>query len=205
MASTRFENRYFNLVNSIKKGVTRMHLAYSRYLAHRDRKQVVRAKGNSVLTRQVKKQIKAYARERYGSKAYWPYLAFYTELRGEFKRGWLPYDYYRYFILPKINPYYLSYISEQKSFDHILFGEFAIRPLFVFIAGIYYDAEFKIIEKEKLNRFLSEYDEGGPMACRSGYSTHRNLIPGHSGQISIMSSSRMSNNINQSAIYTRIV
>ena len=123
-----------------------------------------------MLNRRVKKEIKSYARERYGSKAYWSYLAFYTELRGEFKKGWLPYDYWRYDVLPGLNPRYLSYVSDQKSFDHVLFGDFAIRPLFVFISGNYYNADFELFEKGELKKFLSGYND--TLVVKEGRGTH---------------------------------
>jgi len=170
MASSRFENRYFSLVTLLGNLLTRFSRQYQRYLAHRDRRQVVKAKGGSVLNRRVKKEIKAYARERYGSKAYWPYLAFYTELRGAFKKGWLPYDYWRYDVLPGLNPRYLSYISDQKSFDHVLFGDFAIRPLFVFISGNYYNADLELFEMGELKKFLSEYND--MLVVKEGRGTH---------------------------------
>ena len=159
MASTKFENRYFRFVASLKRFVDRLTVTYSRMLAHRGRRQVVKHRGGSVISRQVKKEIKAYARERYGSKAYWPYLAYYTELRGEFKRGWLPYDYYRYKILPRINPQHACEISENKTYDHRIFGDFAIRPLFVFISGMFYDAEFKLLEEARIKEILAEYKD----------------------------------------------
>ena len=159
MASTRFQNRYFRFVSSFQRGIDNLTIHYSRILAHRGRRQVIKAKGKSVINRQLKKEIKAYAKETFGSKAYWPYLAFYTELRGEFVKGWLPYDYYRYKILPGINPQQSCEISENKTFDHRIFKDFAIRPLFVLIAGIFYDADFKMLKEEKLMEFLAEYKE----------------------------------------------
>lgn len=118
---------------------------------------MVKQKGESVITRQLKKEIKDYAKKRFGSRSYWPYLAYYTELRGKFMEGWLPYDYYRYKILSRINPQHSCEISENKTFDHRIFGDFAIRPLFVFISGMFYDADFTLLEEEKLMEDLAAY------------------------------------------------
>lgn len=170
MASSRFENRFFRFIASLKRAGDRLTVVYSRYLAHRGRKQVVKYKGESVINRQVKKDIKAYARERFGSTSYWPYLAFYTELRGEFVRGWLPYDYYRYKILPRINPQHACEISENKTFDHRIFGDFAIRPLFVFISGKFYDADFRLLEEGRLRELLAAHNDA--LVVKEERSTH---------------------------------
>lgn len=159
MASSRFENRYFRMLASLKRGMERLTVIYSRILAHRGRKEVIRSKGEKVVNRQLKREIKAYAKERFGSKAYWPYLAFYTELRGEFMKGWLPYDYYRYKILPGINPQHACEISENKTYDHRIFGDFAIRPLFVLISGAFYDADFMVLDAAALVKLLAEYND----------------------------------------------
>ncbi len=159
MASSRFENRYFSFMASVRRAMERLTVTYSRILAHRGRRQVVRHKGKRVVTRQVKRQIKAYARERFGSKAYWPYLAYYTELRGEFVKGWLPYDYYRYKILPRINPPHDCEISENKTYDHRIFGDFAIRPLCVLISGLFYDADLNLLDEAKVAEKLAAHKD----------------------------------------------
>lgn len=159
MASSKFVDRYFGIVASFKSFMDRLSMVYSRYLAHKGRREVIKAKGERVVNRQLKREIKAYAKEKFGSKAYWPYLAFYTELRGEFIKGWLPYDYYRYKIMPGINPQHSTEISENKTFDHKIFGDFAIRPLFIFISGIFYDADFKMLEERDITELLAEYKE----------------------------------------------
>ena len=75
---------YYRFERGFKKLLFLINLVQLRHLAHKDRKRVIKRKGKSVVNREVKKAIKEYARERFGSKAYWPYLAYYTEMRGEF-------------------------------------------------------------------------------------------------------------------------
>jgi hypothetical protein len=159
MASTRFENRYFRVENSAKTGFRKLTMMYSRRVAHRYRKQVVRARGSSVLTRSDKKAMKEYARKRFGTGSYWPYLAYYTEVRGHYVDGWLPYDYYRYIMLPRINPPYSCEISEHKTYDHRIFQDFAITPLFIFVSGIYMNAGFKHVTAKEVRDFLKEYND----------------------------------------------
>jgi hypothetical protein len=159
MGGGKFENRYFRFEKSVKNGIMKLSMLYSRRAANRLRKQVVQAKGETVLNRKLKGAIKAYSRERFGTKAYWPYLAYYAEIRGEYVDGWIPYDYYRYMMLPKINPQYSCEISEHKTYDHMVFGDFAIRPLYIFVSGMFLDAEFKKVGTEQVMKFLAEYKE----------------------------------------------
>jgi hypothetical protein len=126
--------------------------------AHRLRTEIVKKKGRKIVTRQVKRSIKEYARRRFGKAAYWPYLALYTEIRGEFIKGWLPYDYYRFVLLPKINPEPALFLGKQKTYDYRLFGDFALKPIFLFMSGIFFNTDLEVVSKSQVKNFLSNYD-----------------------------------------------
>lgn len=154
-----FEDIYFSLEKSAKVFMVKLKMIYSRRKAHIHRREIVRKNAKAIIDRKIKRVIKEYSRQRFGTSAYWPYLALYTEIRGQFIKGWLPYDYYRYVLLPRINPPECCAISEQKTFDYRLFGDFAIKPLFVFISGIYFDADLKVVELDQLKLFFSYYND----------------------------------------------
>lgn len=153
------ENRYFRLEKSTKVLIVKLRINYSRILAHKYRRKVVKRNGESVISRSVKKNIKEYARDRFGKAAYWPYLALYTEIRGQFIKGWIPYDYFRYIILPRINPPPDTAIGNNKTFDHILFGDFSIKPLFVHISGNFYNSDFEIVPISEVKKFFIDYND----------------------------------------------
>jgi hypothetical protein len=159
MSSKVLIDKYFRLRDAISDLVTRISMVRSRSIAHKKRKVWIKSTGKSVLNRQIKKRIKQYAQKRFGSTAYWPYLALNTEIRGEFKEGWIPDDYYRYVMEPKINPPAYSSVSEQKTFDYQFWGDFAVRPLFLCISGRYYDADLKVLDPAVLKKNLSEYND----------------------------------------------
>lgn len=137
----------------------RMQLAYRRNEAHRLRRKVIRKKKKSTVDRELKKKIKEYAESRFGSSAYWPYLALYTEIRGQFLTGWVPADYYELVLLPKINPPEYGYLSDHKTFDYRLFGSFAVKPLFVFISGIFFDSDLERLDENAARLKLAEFND----------------------------------------------
>jgi hypothetical protein len=160
---------YSFLEKAAENLIMKLILVHLRNEAHRLRKEVIKKKGKSVLNRHVKKTIKEYTKQRFGKTAFWPYLALYTEIRGEFIKGWLPYDYYRFVLLPKINPKPGLYLSTQKTYDYRLFGEFAIRPLFIFVSGMFFNPAMEIVEKSQVKNFLSDYDDIIVVKEDSGY------------------------------------
>lgn len=155
---TGFVDFYFRFSSKINSVIVRLSVVYSHIQAHKARRNIIRSKGISVIDRQLKKTIKSYSKRRFGKSSYWPWLAVFAELRGSFVEGWIPNDYFRYYVLPEINPTTYAEISDHKTFDYQLFGEYAIRPLFLFVSGLFYDAAFKPVGESKVMSFFSEYN-----------------------------------------------
>ena len=125
----------------------RSNMISSRNLARDILSKIRKAKGRSIVNARKLKQIKMYAREQFGSKAYWPWLACYTELRGEFIEGWVPDDYFRFKLLRAVNPVKMCYVSFIKSLDHCLFRDFAM-PWIVFKANdTLFDSNRNVIDE----------------------------------------------------------
>jgi len=127
-------------------------LRISRDEAHRLRKMYIQQRGSSVLDRFLKKRIKEYSREKFGSAGYWPWLALYTEYRGEFKEGWIPCDYFRFSILPRWNPH--TCFSGLKTMDYRLFKDFSVKPVFNVVNSVIYGPDQEIIHPAKLVEYL---------------------------------------------------
>jgi len=123
------------------------------------RKQVIALKGKSIIDRSLMREIKEYCRKVFGSTSYWPWLALYTELRGEFKRGWMPDDYYRFEFLTKMNPERYMKFSDAKTIDHKLFDGFIIEPLFFRTNGQFCLKDGTVISKSEVRSILSDMNE----------------------------------------------
>jgi len=152
-------DKYARSLKLVEGIVLKLKMYNTRTNAHRARKEFVEHSGKSVLSGKIKRSIKKYARKRFGSAAYWPFLALYTEVRGEFIEGWIPFDYFLHVLEPKLNPPVYRELGNQKTFDYRRFGDFAIKPLFLSISGLYYTSELEIVEEGRLEEFLLEYDD----------------------------------------------
>lgn len=139
-------------------------LYYSRKISKSFLKKVRKLKGASVIEKKTEKRIEAYAKKRFGDIGYAHWLFVYTELRGEFKEGWIPDDFFAYELLPFLNDEHISHLSEVKSLDHSLFAPHAIVPVAKKINGIFFDAKNKITTE---NLFIKEIrDTGGEVVIK---------------------------------------
>jgi hypothetical protein len=128
----------------------------SRKQAKSIREEIIRKKGYSVLNKKLRNEISLYAQKRFGSAGYAPWLETYTELREEFKEGWIPDDYYSYTMLPEMNPKSISNISAIKTLDHRLFTGFMIQPLALLINGHFFTKDFVKMEPVDLLKVIRD-------------------------------------------------
>lgn len=130
---------------------------FSRKKAHRLRRQIINERGYTIVNRKKKKALKSYAKKTFGSSSFWPWLSLYTELRGEFKMGWIPEDYYTFYILKKYNPESIR-MSDYKTFDNKIFPDFALEPLIIKIGENFYDSSRQQITTEKARNIVFNYN-----------------------------------------------
>lgn len=181
--SSRISYRVKLALDHIKDSYNRyVNTKMSRNKARAYRKELIERNGKSFVDRQLMKEIKKYCREVLGSESYWPWLALYTELRGEFKRGWMPDDYYRFELLTKMNPERYMGLSDAKILDHKLFNGFTIAPLFFRSNGQFCLKDGTVISKIKLQSMLNNLDDEiiiKPDNGRGG----RNIMFKHSSEL----------------------
>jgi len=120
-------------------------------------RQVTEQKGHSVMTSSLLKQIKSYCKKSFGSSRYWPWIVLYTEIRGEYKEGWVPDDFYKNVLADKLNRPSSPLLSGLKSFDHRLFPGFAVKPLFVKIEKNYFNAEGSVLNMAELSDIIRSH------------------------------------------------
>lgn len=107
------------------------------------------------LSKQVLDEIDQYCIENFGSRKYRHWLKFYTLVNnGEFKKGWLPSDYYYLEVLPYLNHHY-KYIAQVKTLSARIIGNQYLPDKFYFINGQWYDVYYKKVDKNKISDFLT--------------------------------------------------
>jgi len=152
-------NRYLQLIGLFESVVRRIQIIDTRMELRSIRRGIIRKKGGSVVNRKLRRVIKAYARRRFGSRAYWPGVALAAELRGEYLPGWIPFDYFYFDLEPRLNPKEYANIGDIRTLDHKRFGDFAIEPLVLYVSDNFYDADFRPFEEQELLKYLAEYDK----------------------------------------------
>lgn len=138
---------------------TYINLKGSREKANKIWLQLQAKNGRTVVNRQLLNEIKLYCQRAFGSKDYWPWLAVYTELTGEFKEGWMPDEYYRFKFLNQMNPEKFVDLSEAKTIDYKLFNDSIVEPLFFRMNGYYCNKDGAVISKTEVSDILSDLDE----------------------------------------------
>jgi len=147
-----FESGLQYLENKAHYYILRKHALKKRDL-------LVQKKGYSVTGKTEIKRIKEYASATFGSSSFWPWLAFYAEIRGEFIPGWIPEDYYRVHLLKKYNRDSVSSISGYKSLNQTVFNDFAFENLIFSLSGTVYSADRKKITISRAVEILQQYND----------------------------------------------
>jgi hypothetical protein len=147
-------------------------LFYSRRKAHSLREKIVANRGYKIVDKKGIGRLKSYAKKTYDSSSYWPWLALYTEIRGEFKEGWIPNDFYTAYLLKRYNPK-SARISDYKTFDYKMFPGFALEPLITKIGNIFYDSAREQITNIEAKGILLEFDSEVVLKEDLGYGGHK--------------------------------
>jgi Sugar-transfer associated ATP-grasp len=105
------------------------------------------------LTPQLKKTADDYALDVFGDKKYAPWLYVYSLLKGEFKEGWIPDNYYGKYVYPILNKE-LYILGEFKSFSNTVFKTEAFPDIAYYIDGFFYNRNKQIISIDKLKELI---------------------------------------------------
>jgi hypothetical protein len=126
----------------------------SRHEAKSKIRYIVKKRGFKIVDSRLRKHIKKYCQNRFGTNKFWPWLALYTEVYGSYKEGWVPIDYYRFNFLPNVNPEKYMRFSEAKAFDSKIFGDSVIESKLFHIRGKYFDSYGNELDKQKFYEII---------------------------------------------------
>ena len=99
-----------------------------------------------------------YSREVLGSVKYAPWMHVYAAVRGEFKEGWIPDNYYGLVVDP-LKSGEAAKVVNLKSFTNRILHTEALPDLAYVIDGIYYSRDFKPLRETDLIDLLFDHGE----------------------------------------------
>lgn len=110
--------------------------------------QIARNRGGAP-TPQQRRLVREYATEILGSPAYAPWLLVYTLIRGEFRDGWIPANFFGRRVIPKLNKR-LGEVTNIKTLTNLILRTDAFPDLAYHIDGKFYDRDMSPIGIEQL-------------------------------------------------------
>ncbi|WP_282162209.1 sugar-transfer associated ATP-grasp domain-containing protein [Ulvibacterium marinum] len=132
------------------------HHVIHRNLANSALRSVERQKGKT--NRKLLKLAGEYAYEVLGSKVYAPWLYVYTAVKGSFEEGWIPDNYYRQIIVPKLQGEY-GKLSLTKLHSNSYFKTYRFPDLAYFVNGQWLSKDLQVFKIGELeNVIFSEGD-----------------------------------------------
>ena len=115
----------------------------------RDYHKLILQRGCAPVDEGTRKRIESYAKERFGSARYAPWLILYTAHRGEFKEGWIPQDYFFFKALPVINPRRIANVSLAKTLTGSLFADAPSPDIVSRVDGSWISKDGQVLEQEQ--------------------------------------------------------
>jgi len=148
-----------DIVNATRKiGKKGLKSVRSFYEDHHAKKAVLKAMPGieeyRELTPKLKKLADEYSVDVLGSKRYAPWLYVYSLVRGEFREGWIPDNFFGKVVLPVINKE-LGAVARFKSFSKVVLKTEALPDVAYYIDGIFYNKDFSVTGSHELRKALA--------------------------------------------------
>ncbi|GGO64696.1 sugar-transfer associated ATP-grasp domain-containing protein [Bowmanella pacifica] len=102
------------------------------------------------------KNSKEYAVEILGWSGYSPWLEVYSAIAGTFKEGWIPDNYYRKVVMPRVKSGY-GETSVLKPMSKLIYGNSSAFPdIGYYVNGLFYNSDYHVIHEESIKKLLFE-------------------------------------------------
>jgi hypothetical protein len=121
------------------------------------------------LERREVSDIRDYAKDRFGSVGYAPWLEFYTLFRGQFREGWIPANFFQHVAMPKLNGLH-SEIGASRSLMTRIISTPMLPDRAHFVGGEWRDVSGAHVDRDKVLSLIFGDD---PEVCVKVESTSR--------------------------------
>ena len=128
---------------------------------------VIQKHNSQKLTEKLKKTVDDYSIEVLGSKKFAPWLYVYTLVKGEFREGWIPDNFFGRLVSPEINKR-LRVVPEFKTFSNIVLNTETLPDLGYYIDGVFYNKDFSITNLEEFRREISSRNQFNVILKKDG-------------------------------------
>lgn len=150
------------LSNSIGVSIARVHRSHasSNYDQRHEREalnsvRAIEKYNGAKLSRCLKGLADDYAIEVLGGKQYAPWLYVYTLIRGCFKEGWIPDNFFGGVVLPKVHKD-IGTLLRLKTFSNIVLKTDAFPDLAYYVDGVFYNQNYEVTSLAVLRKIIHE-------------------------------------------------
>jgi hypothetical protein len=105
-----------------------------------------------------KKLCDDYAVEILGHKRFAPWLYVYTAVAGRFKEGWVPENYYRSVVVPKLQGRYGG-VADLRGLNTVMLQSDAFPDLLAYANGIFFDTAHRFVSPDAVRDTLFKHHE----------------------------------------------
>lgn len=95
------------------------------------------------LTPRLRRTTEVYAKEVLGSKRFAPWLQVYSLVRGGFREGWMPDNFFGRLVCPAINKD-LRLMTHLKTFSNVVLRSETLPDVGYYVDGVFYDRDFAV-------------------------------------------------------------
>ena len=133
----------------------------------------IASNGGGTPTPQQRRTAQDYAVEVLGSPVYAPWLLVYTLIRGEFREGWIPANFFGRQVVPRLNKH-LGEATNIKTLTNLILRTDALPDLAYVIDGFFYDRAMSPLRLEQVREFVGA--AGGAIVKPDGSKRGRGLV-----------------------------
>ena len=146
-----------NIIETFYRKLVRIE-AKRRYhqASNKEAEKILRSIKNErgILNPHFKKLSEEYAQDVFGNKHFAPWLNVYAETAETFKTGWIPDNYYGFFVVPYKSSFYGIMSSGIKSLTQKLLTTSCLPDIAYYVSGLFFTSSWEVIPIGLVSKYL---------------------------------------------------
>ena len=99
-----------------------------------------------------------YAKDVLGDKKYAPWLYVYSAMTGEFKEGWIPQNYFKRIVIPKLKGDYQMLGERNMIVDSLVKNNLSLNILY-YVNNLFWTTDYKVLDEKRVSDILFKNNE----------------------------------------------